>query len=175
MNIRFLNNITESPAINHKNEIIKNYLLYELPVVKEVPLHSLLDLRKNDYDSFICYRNSINRLIQDYFVNKNDLSPSLAKEIHADLIQPELSRINIKVKSFQDFQLQKAKRDIIISTGLLSFGIYSTFIIPALTLPAIIATGVEAIKSVKALHSSFQVPSEIKSNNLYFLWKLRHK
>lgn len=175
INVRFLNYITKSPAINHKNEIIKNYLLYELPVVNNIPLHSLLELRKNDYDSFICYRNSINRLIQDHFVNKSDLSPSLAKEISADLIQPELSKINMKVKSFQDFQLQKAKRDIFISTGLLSFGIFSTFIIPGLALPAILASGAEAIRGVKSLHSSFQVPSEIKSSNMYFLWKLRQK
>lgn len=175
INIRFLNDITKSAAINHKNEIIKNYLLYELPVINDVPLHSLLELRKNDYDSFICYRNSINRLIQDYFVNKSNLSPSLAQEIYAELIQPELSKINMKVKSFQDFQLKKAKRDILISTGLLSFGICSTFIMPNLALPTILASGAEAIMSVKALHSSFQVPSEIKSNNLYFLWKLSHK
>lgn len=144
-------------------------------MVNDVPLRSLLDLRKNDYDSFICYRNNIDQLIRDYFVNKSDLTPSLAKEIYADLIQPELSKINMKVKSFQDFQLKKAKRDIIISTGLLSFGIFSTFVVPPLTLPAILASGAEAITSVKALHSSFQVPSEIKSNNLYFLWKLSHK
>jgi len=173
IDISFLNAISEDDDFTRYNHILRTHLLYELPVLQNVPLTSLLDIRAKEHDSFLLYRNAINEVVKQYISGRRSLSGREAKEIYEDVVYPKLCELNAKVNSIRRSLVKKSVRDVSITSSIVTVGLFSGL------LPLELLIGLGGIKITKdvldSIVQSIQTPQEVRNDNFYFLWKLSKK
>lgn len=176
IDIAFLRSVTEDEDFARYNDVLGKYLMYELPMLPNVHLPYLLDLRRHEHDAFLVYRNSINQIVRTYVKDRKTLSASDAKAIYEDLVYPQLCRLNTKVETIRRSLREKAKEEILVTAGVLSFGLFSGLLPPDLkgVFAAIGGFKIATDLLTTVLRAS-RTPHEIRNDNFYFLWRLAAK
>ena len=175
IDISFLEAVTKDEDFRKYNDVLKSYLMYELPILQGVPLDSLLDVRQKEQDAFLLYRDGINEVIRTYISQRKAFSSRDAKEIYGDVIQPKLNQLNARVSSIKRSHWKKVTRDIVIAAGVLTFGLCSNILTPGWSTVVSSLGGFQALKSIQSIVEATQTPEEIRNDNFYFLWKLSKK
>ena len=173
IDVQLLDSLTYDDDFKAYNEVARSRLLYELPVLDDVPLDFLLAVRKNEHEAFLVYRNTISQVIREYLSQRRHISDQDAQQIYEDIIYPRLCELNAKVTSIKSSAWNAFKRDIAITSTVAVLGMYSG-ILP-LEMKAIVAGlgGLNAAKdTLKLLGRSITTPDEIRSDNFYYLWKV---
>jgi len=169
-----LNSMTEDTDFLSYNDILTNTLLYEIPIIHNVPIEYLLKIRNEDYDAFLNFRNSITHIIKTYIVQRKPISRHDAKQVYEDEIYPKVCELNNKVNSIRSLAVKKMVKDLIISASIITIGLFSG-IFPAGIKEVL--TGMGLLKPGKDLSDSvfnvIHADSEIRNENLYFLWKIK--
>jgi len=175
IDVAFLQATTENEYFTRHNDILANNMMFEMPVFQNISIDSLLKIRANEYEAFMSYRNTINDLINEYMSQNKDISPSVAKQIYSDIVHPEVIKLDKKISSIRKSSIMKSFANILISTGVLTFGLCTSAISPVLQ-AALVSLGlINTARALKSLPSTLKPPDEIRNNNLYFLWKLSKK
>ena len=167
----FLNAINDNENFTAWNEVLSQYLQYEMPVLTGVPLRDLIELRTHDYEAFRVYRDTFKGVIKDHIAKQPAITGKEAAEIYDDIVRPKLNKMNQKLKSVRDNLSSRLRRDVIITGGTLALGLSSGLVFPpaALSAGAAIPFAIDAAKT--ALERS-DASDELKSDDLYFLWKV---
>lgn len=170
----FLGAINDDDNFAAVNAVLAQYLQYEMPVLSGVPLRDLIELRTHDYEAFRVYRDTFKGVIKDHIAKQPAITGNEAAEIYDDMIRPKLNKMNQKLKSVRDKLSSRLRRDVIIAGGTLALGLSSGLVFPpaALSAAAAIPFAIDAAKT--ALERS-DASDELKSDNLYFLWKVAQK
>lgn len=176
IDISFLEAVTKDEDFKRYNNVLRNHLIYELPILQDVPLTAMLDIRRNEYDAFLTYRDGMNKVIKEYISQRKKLSSLEAREIHEDIVQPKLNELNARVKSIKRSLLRKPALDITIAVGILTIGLYSNLLTPEAGKIVAALGGIPALKSlIQSIVEAAQTPQEIRNDSFYFLWKLSKK
>jgi hypothetical protein len=165
---------TESNSATKNNNALTNNLLYEMPIIQDVPIKFLLKVRKDDYIAFQNFKNSMSQVVNKYIAQHKIITKRDAQQIYLDEIYPQLCKLNTKVSNIRTVAVKKLVKDIIISTSVVAIGWFSG-IFPPLVKEAI--TGLGLLKPGKEIPESIydiaNAEDEIRNEDLYFLWKIK--
>ena len=172
--IKFLSKVSNNAPQEDRNRIAGKYLQTIVPVAAEVDIQDIIKLRSRERDSFIQFRGALNRAIDEYYGRKKSFTEKEAKELYHDVIAPEVSGLEIKVKKASKDLKNDSFRSAAGIVGSISFGMYSGVLPPnwmAIAQAAgLFKFGSDFIKGVMALGDA---RNEIKTEDYYFLWKLK--
>lgn len=150
-------------------DILKN-IDHFVPYIGEISLKRLIDLRKNEGESFQVYRDKINSIVKMTNLDGKDYS-----DIFKDEIQPELNRINQTIKNNRKHLWNNVKSNIFLASTYITATLYSG------VLPSNINEIVAAIGGFSFAQTIGQdvinliKQPAIRENELYFLWKINQQ
>jgi hypothetical protein len=142
-----------------------------LPFIDGIDIKGIMQLRKNEEDSFILFRKAFYDVIKNHIIKSSgEFTDKDAMEIYSEFIQPELSKLNRTVKNAEKSLSKGVIRKIASLTGALSFGFFSGYI-P--NLPAVIGPLFNQFVNFQEwLMNQSDSEETIKGENMYFLWKV---
>jgi|SRR5690554_466837 len=160
-----------NPNFISPNEIVEG-LAHVVPTIENTSIHNLISLREKDFESFLVYRDSIKRLISQT-IEKNDFS-NLSSAIN-DIVQPEINKMNLTVKNSKKLLSYKSSKELLISGGMISLGLFSGI------LPHDFGTVFGAIGGCKFVQTLLSQMIDINNpqynisdQDYYFIWKMQN-
>jgi hypothetical protein len=170
-----LSAISGDADLARRNSIVQKHLTSLVPFLGEVPAASVLKLRQREEEAFLTYRQALNKAIDNVRAQRSDLSERDARLIYADVIAPELARLDRAVKTERRGILKDVGRSLVGWSAAISFGMY-TGLLPEQLLLAAKALGLtKVIADIGAAIGKLTSPEDvIRKENLFFLWKVRH-
>jgi hypothetical protein len=145
-------------------------LQLSLPMLEGVPIADLLRIRKEEYDSFVRFRNALLLAIREQSKGSASASPSLvARQVYQEVIQPSLADLSQRVEAAKSILERKSWSSVGI--GSIASAIGEIAHIPLL-LPAGIAA---ALMPLAHYHKFLDEQREIELSDMYFLWQIQER
>jgi len=164
------------PGLSRCNDILSSELICELPFLENIGLKEILKVRRHEHDAFLVFRNTLSRIISDQLQHPDKLTRKDAKAIYLDLLYPDLCKLNAHARTLRRSKLADAARDILVTSGLLSLGLFTGLFPHDAKLFCTALGGFQISRELlKALISTITPPDSIRNHNLFFLWKLTRK
>lgn len=166
--INKINNF-KTGSISHRE--IVNGLTHVVPTIENTSLHNLISLRENDYESFLVYRDSINKLIKQTIENKDfsDLETAIN-----DIVKPELNKINLTIHKNKKLLTYKTSKELFIGSGLIALGVFSGILPPDFGKIFGAIGGCAFTQAIINQIIDLNNPEyNILDNNYYFIWKMQ--
>ena len=150
------------------------HLSHTVPIMTEVPVRKVLDLRRSEPEAFQTYRSTLTKIVKEHASGRASVTETEAREIYTDLLKPRLDELENQATNLRKSQLKKGLTKVVATFAVIGVGIYGGI------LPAHLAELVKAIggfsvtkdlaETIGALQRN---PTEIRNNNLYFLLRLK--
>lgn len=174
LHIDILNAISENSALRKRNVLVEKYLTALVPFLNDIKITELIELRRREQDSFVLFRQSLNRAIDEYKKSGEQFTAATAKEIFSDIISPQMARLDQKIGAAKRDLVKSTRRKALGWAGALSFGIYSGFI-PAELAAAATALGLSKVVAdiLEMAMTKSDKQETIKNEEMYFLWRVR--
>lgn len=172
--IELLQKMTDDPVTKKCTSLMGNHLKCLVPFLGNVTPAELLELRKNEEESFVLFRNSLSKAVEEYRENGQTFTDRDAQILYSDVVMPNLAALEAKVKKAKRHFMKGSRRKIMGWVGALSAGFY----IGSFTADPV-AGGVTfgAVKAASELIDNVMTQSDseesIKDDELYFLWKVK--
>jgi len=170
-----IRSIGEDPNRRTINHAIENHWKTIVPFAEDVPIRSLLKLKLREKEAFARFRAALEKAVNAAYDEKQDFTIESARSIYSDIISPELSKLDQKVK--------EAKRDLIkhplaSAAGVmaaLGVGLY-TGMVPAELIPAAKALGLGkvAFDTASSTTKLADTKKDIRQEDFYYLWRVFH-
>jgi hypothetical protein len=140
------------------------------PTLENVPINELIAVRLANGDAFLAFREALTKAAREMSaLSRGTGYDRLASEIKLQIIDPEIARLNKRLKTAQASLAKKAAGTIALSTvGTLCAA--SLGIIPAAAAGAVIAASAIANLN-KDLSKYIDDKEGIKLSDMYFIWK----
>ena len=174
VDVNFLRSLLPSPETDMRNTIAQNHLTTLVPFLGDISIRNLIALRKREAESFLRFRSSLKRCIDEFLKQSQPLSNKSAKQLYSDVIAPELARMDENVKAAKRDLVSSAFRTSIATVGAISFGIYTgllpTELVKLAELIGVTNVGSDILQKVMALGDAEKT---IRNNDLFYLWKVK--
>jgi len=154
------------------NQYFIEGLKHQLPTIASKSISTLLELRKENEEVFHNYRIELRKALTERGVK----SVSQAKELFADTVQPEIEKIDKKIKNFRQAAVKSLAKDVLIYGGLVTVGLFSG-LIPS-NIAEIVGTigGVEVTRTlIDKAGAIVKQPPSARENPYFFLWQAMRK
>jgi hypothetical protein len=149
-------------------------LSHVVPLMADVPVETILKVRREEPDAFQSYKSTLSRIVRDYAAKDKSVGVAEAKEIYLDLLKPQLDALQVQAANLRRTQLKKGILKVAASSALIGLGIYSGILPSQLTDLAKAIGGFSVAKDLAETLSALEKnPTEIRNHNLYFLLRLR--
>jgi hypothetical protein len=141
----------------------------QLPVLEGISTADLIAIRRDQSEYFLNFRNSLTRAAQEHLkLQPTGSGAEIAEEIRADVIEPELESIRIRLAS--------AERSLVKKTSVATFlGAVATTcgLLACVAPPLAISAGVAATLGIAgpAVSKHLDEERDVSLSNMYFLWK----
>jgi hypothetical protein len=141
----------------------------QLPVLEGISTADLIAIRRDQSEYFLNFRNALTRAAQERLkLQPTGSSVEVAEEIRADVIEPELENIRMRLAS--------AERSLVKKTAAATFlGAVATTcgLLACVATPLAISAGVAATLGTvgPAVSKHVDEEREVSLSNMYFLWK----
>jgi hypothetical protein len=147
-----------------------------VPVLAELPISTILRIRKEEQDAFEAYRDSVTKMSSMILTSAKRVSRKAARQMLRDAIEPELRKMNRDIRTYRKVRRSKAIGGAFsIAAGVL-LGAYaglSPVVAAPLAAGAGLVGGHLAGKAAEATCS--HGPEFRQKNDLYFLLRLTHE
>lgn len=143
-------------------------LVHTVPFLEGMNTELLLKLRAEEGEAFQMYRERVSQAARA--TSKED--PSRANQVFADLVQPELARLDLAVANAKKMATRRVRENLVFGTGLVAIGVGTGLVAP--DMQAVLAAlgglkfGSEILEGLNQLVSE---PPEVRESDLYFLWR----
>src|SRR5439155_5879370 len=134
--IEVLSAISGDADLPRRNSLVQKYLTSIVPFLGQVSATSVLKLRRREEESFLTYRQALNKAIDHVIAQRSSFSERDARSIYSDVVAPELARLDRAIQSARRGILKDAGRSIAGWAAAISFGIYAGFVPDQLLLAA---------------------------------------
>jgi hypothetical protein len=152
------------------NRTLLEEFSHDMPIVFGAPLSALLKLRKKEWESFLDYRDALRQALRTVESDKQ----AKASTVFADIVNPELNRIDLSLKRNKSLLSKAAGRDAILAVGAVAMGLLTGFVSPQIADAIAKLGGLKyGIDTAKNLAAAYSEPKEAQENRYYFLWKAR--
>lgn len=176
LQIDMLNSISDRLTLRKSNQIAQKYLTTLVPFLDDITVEDLIKLRKEEGDSFILFRQALNKAIDEYKIGGNIFTEKNAKDIYSDIIAPSLSKLDMKISSVRRTLVKSTRRETLGWVGAITFGTYTGLIPQDLTAAA---ASLGVVKTVATFLNKTMQDSDINESicneEMYFLWQVRRK
>lgn len=165
-----LQEMGKSSEMIEEARMIENGLFHNVPIVGEVDVKDVVELRMKDGESFAAYRSKMNSILDGY----DCLDRNTINDIQKDIIFPQLDSIESTISRNRKALVKSAARDVALIGGGLSIGMI-TGILP-LDYAGVIGTvgGLTGISAV-AQKLGKAMAKEGINDNFFFLYELKKK
>jgi hypothetical protein len=172
--ILILSAISGDRDLARRNSLVQKYLTSMVPFIGELSPTAVVRLRQREQESFLTYRQALNRAIDNVRTQRASFKESDARSIFSDVVAPELARLDRAVRSAKRDLLKDLGRSVGVWAGAITFGIY-TGLLPAELLGAAKELGLTKILAdIGQTAAKLTSPRDtIKKEDLYFLWRVR--
>jgi hypothetical protein len=149
--------IASKSIVQHTSECVMNM---DLPFVKNISMHDLMNVRQNDGEAFDLFRRELESRLRELRL-ENDPDKIKVKFENAlhELSEVQVAKIEQKVKGLR----KGALAQILVAAGGLA--------------GSVVTSGVSVAATVVALANGFRSYSEyrekVRENPAYFLWKVK--
>jgi hypothetical protein len=153
-------------------------LSHPLPFVDNVSLKRLLQVRAENGEAFLVYRDAVREVL-------SSAQGKTAAELHEafdDAIRPELNRIALTLKNARSQLATSAMVDLAITVASVSIAAFSGLLPATLGIPKEVLDVGAALggwQGVRGLASTAagvrRAPREVADNRYAFLWKVRRE
>ena len=152
-------------------ELRNQAINYDLPILGNLSVDKILQLREKMQDSFNRYRNSINNFIQR---NHNNSAIDIRK-IYALEIYPQFTELVARIHEVKSQQLSRLIGEGLILSSALGVG-YTLGLISSVSQAIEAAGGIATIvhNATDTIFKFQEKKQEIKRNPYFFLWKLKN-
>ena len=172
--IKLLSAISGDRDLARRNSLIQKHLTSIVPFIGDPSPIAVVELRQREGESFLTYRQALNKAIDDVRAQRTNFKESDARAIYSDVVAPELARLDRAVRTARRGLLKDLGRSVGAWTGAITFGMYTGL------LPAELVGAAKALGLTKILADYGQVAAQlmspqdvIKNDDLYFLWRVR--
>lgn len=155
-------------AIEHAR-LIEKGLFHKVPLIGEVQIEDIVNLREKDGEAFEGYRSKMNSILNTY----DKLDRKTISDIQKDIILPELDTMEQVIYRNKKALIKSAAQDILLMGGGIGIGVFSGMLPIDYSAVVGIVGGLSAISSVAEKARKCFSNDEIKSNNFYFLYELQ--
>lgn len=150
------------------SKTISSSMFQKIPMISNATIDSIVKLRKSNEDSFVIYRDSINKFLK----KSNNLDQKLIEELQCDLIDPEIHKMQQTIRQNRKALIKNSIRDMALCVAGVSIGVFSGVLPLDYVSTLGVIGGIPTIgKCISDLRAAFS-DDVIKSNNFYFFWKL---
>ncbi len=139
-----------------------------LPVLSSVPIETLIEIRNDEREPFLRFRDGLRRAIKER-LSQNEAdhtSIQVANQIREDLIEPELRAITQRLKKADDALYKKSGVALGVGALLTTCGLATGFIPAAAVGIATLAGGL-----VVPAQQHIDKRAEIESSDIFFIWR----
>jgi hypothetical protein len=145
-----------------------------LPIAKEIPVSSLIKLRKDEADAFERFQVALRTAVKDRLATASSSNAKdLAREIKRDVIDPELRKIREKLKASRSLTVKSAGTGMALGVAAATVGLLTPLhanpIGTGLVVGGAITLGASSLK--KAVDDYLAVKREVSLSDMYFLWQ----
>jgi hypothetical protein len=157
----------ESPMGTELSEALS----HSLPFIDGLDTNTLVKLRKEEGEAFQVYRDRIRQLVKEQPVGHRQLEEALA-----DLVRPELNRIDSAVRNAKKLAQDHIREKLIFGIGVVTLGIAAGTVAPEAGAVLSMLGGAKfGVEILEGLNELCKEPKEAKVNDFYFLWRMRVK
>jgi len=141
----------------------------DLPVIEGVPTAALVAIRRDESEYFSSFRNALSRAARERLeLCPGHASAAIADEIRADVIEPELEKIRLRLATAESSLAKKSSAGIFLGALATTCGLLSG-VVPALALSAGVVETIGVVGPAASKHIDEQ--RETSLSDMYFLWK----
>lgn len=171
----FLDWLTQDERITASTSAMQS-LTHLVPILADLPLATLIRIRREERDSFESYRRAITHVTQDVSNSKRGISKRDAQGMLKDLIEPELARLRKEVRYERKRQARRIIGGLATLAAGIAIGAFGGF--PSLIREA--AVGASAVTGGGLLRKAAEVACEHgatlrQQNDFYFLARLEQE
>lgn len=151
-------------------------LTHTIPLLAELPIPTILRIRREEPEAFIKYRNTVNEIAETFIRSGKELTDNEIRELVNDQFRRPVQELVVEAESKKKKLAAGMLKRAAIPSALVALGIYGGIFPPHLR-ELIQALGAyslvkDAASSMVELTGS---DNELKGNNFYFLLKLMHE
>lgn len=130
-------------AIEHAR-LIEKGLFHKVPLIGEVQIEDIVNLREKDGEVFEGYRSKMNSILNTY----DKLDRKTISDIQKDIILPELDTMEQVIYRNKKALIKSAAQDILLMGGGIGIGVFSGMLPIDYSAVVGIVGGLSAISSV---------------------------
>lgn len=170
---QFFKLLNSSDALAMRTATLCAHLTHSIPLLQDVPLETVLKVRREEPEAFANYRAALTSIVKDHVAHGGRVGKSQAQEIYEDILRPKLLALQTQAKNFRRASLKKGLLKAAASSALVGIGIY-TGILPS-DISKLVTT-IGGFNVARDLAEGFGAvganPEEVRNHNLYFLLRL---
>lgn len=148
---------------------------YDIPFFSDISLEKAMKLRELEGESFDRYRVALDSAVKEQCKTSSE---SEWKDIYSDILYPEFTKLDMKLRNIKDGIFSKTFVDIFIITMAITAGVLSGSILET-TGGTIVGGAISTAVSTGGVKNILMRPqekkSELRENDFYFLWRLKNK
>ncbi len=165
---------------DHEEMTAKTEALSELqhcvPVLAELPIATILRIRKEEQDAFEAYRDAVTKVSSMILSSAKRVSKRAARQMLRDAIEPELRKMNRDIRTYRKVRRSRVVGGAISIAAGVMLGAYAglpSVVSTPLAAGAALVGGQLAGKAAEAICS--HGPEFRQKNDLYFLLRLTNE
>jgi len=149
------------------------FLSHSIPLLADIPLSTVLRIRREERDSFESYRRAITSLTAEVLTENGSLSIEAAKDAFKAKLEPQIERVKAEVSAERTKQARRLAIGISSLAAAVLIGAWGA--IPILVKGALVTTGTVSGTGLlsKAATSKCEHGADLRQkNDLYFLLRM---
>ena len=178
--------LTDSPGeaeffggLKTRDEAIANaarfcgHLAHTVPLLSDVPIRKVLQIRAQEPEAFIRYRSALNDIVREHIRPGIFLGADEASELYHDVLRPRIAKLKSEATARERSSRRKAAAKVVCSFAAVTLGVVNGLLPAELAKLFLAVGGVSLLKDIgEALADIQRKPSEVRNNDLYFLLDL---
>lgn len=169
--IEVMNVINEEEITDINNKMMQT-LSHSLPYIDDVDISKLVNLRKEEGESFRVYRDAIKQALDE--IDKS--STKSMRQAFEDVVRPEINNIELTIKNSRKLLWDSLRKDVVFGAGFITMGLFSGLLPQNVGEIVAAVGGFTHLSDVLDKANKLTVePDEIRNNKYYFLWKTSKK
>lgn len=149
------------------------FLTHSIPILADIPLSTVIRIRREDRESFRLYRRAIDALTAEVLAESGGLTVKEAREAFKTKLEPQIEKMKIEVNAERKRQSKRFSRGISSLAAAVMIGACGGLPILIKGALAAAATGVGGTLLGRAAVSECEHGADIRQkNDLYFVLRL---
>jgi hypothetical protein len=172
--IKVLSAVSGDRDLARRNSLAQKHLTSIVPFIGDASPATIVELRRREEESFLTYRQALNKAIDGVQAQRANLTESDARAIYSDVIAPELARLDRAIRTARRDLLKNLGRSVGAWAGAITFGMYTGLLPDQLMGAAKVLGLTKILADIGEAAAKLVSPRDvIKKEDLYFLWRIR--